>query len=379
MKLIALFFGIVAGVALLSALSMRLWGGAPEKMEETRAIIMQPDMTVAEFADANRLPEEVVAQAFALASPQDAEKRLREFGRDDAQIVQRVQAAFVFYQEEHSKNWGKILLKFIAWGAFLLLMFRLTRKAAITDKNRLLFYGASALLFGVMLGADPNPMGTIKDAIALYALKGVIFPPRLIACAVLLTTVLLANKFICAWGCQFGALQDLLFRLNKGKIGLLKPYKPPFVVTNAIRIAVFIGFTGVAFLWSFDLLGHVDPFKIYNPAALTLTSGAFIGLLLLASLFVYRPWCHCFCPFGLAGWLVEKFSVFKIKVNYQTCTACNACAKACPSTVMEAILKQNRVIPDCFSCSSCINVCPTHSIRFDSGKREAPPEQKFAA
>jgi NAD-dependent dihydropyrimidine dehydrogenase PreA subunit len=97
----------------------------------------------------------------------------------------------------------------------------------------------------------------------------------------------------------------------------------------------------------------------------------------VASLFVYRPWCHFFCPFGLVGWIVEKKSLFKIKVNYDTCTACGTCTKACPSTVMDAILKQDRVTPDCFACATCIESCPTDSIHFAAGKRSKPPAGKF--
>lgn len=85
-------------------------------------------------------------------------------------------------------------------------------------------------------------MGTIKDAITLYASKGVIFPPRMIALTVFLLMVLVANKFICSWGCQAGVLQDLVFRLNrnnKDTKGIIRQYKPSFLVTNSFRILFF--------------------------------------------------------------------------------------------------------------------------------------------
>jgi formate hydrogenlyase subunit 6/NADH:ubiquinone oxidoreductase subunit I len=44
---------------------------------------------------------------------------------------------------------------------------------------------------------------------------------------------------------------------------------------------------------------------------------------------------------------------------------------------MEAILKQNRIIPDCFACATCIQSCPTNSIHFELKKREKPPAGKF--
>jgi len=80
----------------------------------------------------------------------------------------------------------------------------------------------------------------------------------------------------------------------------------------------------------------------------------------------------------LVGWLLEKISIFKISVDYETCIACEACANSCPSTVMGAILKQERSIPDCFACGTCMNVCPTDSIKLQAGKRNKPPADKFA-
>jgi polyferredoxin len=108
-----------------------------------------------------------------------------------------------------------------------------------------------------------------------------------------------------------------------------------------------------------------------------MAGGLFIGLVLITSLFVYRPWCHFFCPFGLVGWLAEKISIFKVKVDYDKCIACGACSKACPSTVMGAILKQDRITPDCFSCGTCMEACPADAISFDCGKRPKPPQEKF--
>jgi polyferredoxin len=89
-------------------------------------------------------------------------------------------------------------------------------------------------------------------------------------------------------------------------------------------------FTVVAFAWGADIIDPLDPFKIYKPVYLTLTGAIFVGILLVSSLFIYRPWCHLFYPFGLVGWLVEKASRIRISVDYETCIACQKCATACP-------------------------------------------------
>jgi polyferredoxin len=137
-------------------------------------------------------------------------------------------------------------------------------------------------------------------------------------------------------------------------------------------------FTFVAFAQGTDIIESIDPFRIYKPSSLGIGAGAFIAAILIASLFTYRPWCHFFCPFGLVGWLVEKISLVKISVNYETCIACGKCADACPSTVMGAILRRNKkTIPDCFACYTCRDICPTGSVSFSSRKRTLPSPGHF--
>jgi len=381
-KIAAAWIGLILFVVVFSSLSMRLWGGAAEKeLTATQPLVIQDTMTLQEFGQQNQLADEIVQKVFNVTSPEGLQQPIQAFKLSPAEITDKVQKAAAFAAEEASKNWIKIVIKLALWVVFLVIVFFQLKNRRISAKMRKVWLLAAITLFGVVLGSDPNTMGTVKDAIVLFAKSRIIFPPRMIVLtAMLVGGTLLANKLICSWGCQFGTLQDVIFRFGrdaKDRKGVLPQWKLPFVVTNTIRVAFFILFTIVAFVWAFDMVGEIDPFKIFNPAMLGTAAIICIALMLIASLFIYRPWCHLFCPFGLVGWLVEKISLYKIKVNYDTCTACNACAKACPSTVMEAILKQDRAIPDCFACGTCIEVCPTQSIEFASGKRETPPAGKF--
>jgi NAD-dependent dihydropyrimidine dehydrogenase PreA subunit len=376
------FVLLVAGVVLLSLLSVSLWQEKPDKPGESAPLVLREGMTISEFGRENNLPNEVLQKAFGLPGKEDLEKKLEGLNLPAAEITARAAKAQVLAAEYESKNWFKIPLKFALWTLFMVGVFVLMRRRKITPGLRKGLYLAAMVLFGVILGADPGPMGTVKDAIALYGEKGVIFPPRMIALTVFLLMVVLANKFICAWGCQVGTLQDLIFRLNRNRKdtkGLLRQFRPSFAWTNGFRIAFFTLFSVVAFAWAMDIFETIDPFKIYKPAMIGMGGVIFIGLILVGSLFVYRPWCHLFCPFGLIGWLLEKISLFKIRVNYDSCIACGACEKACPSTVMGAILKRERVLPDCFACANCIDVCPTKSISLSTGKRSLPPAGKFKA
>ena len=380
-RIVVAFVVTIALVIALSLISVRIWSEKPETIEVSGEFVFTDGMTVAEFGQKNDLSAPTLKETFGLQTKEDLERKVDDFGLSREQITEKVTKGAVLDAEHESKNWVKILIKFVLWIAFLIVVFVMMYRGRIVPKTRKILYILAILIFGVIMGSDPSPMGTVKDAIALFASHGVIFPPRMIALIVFLLLVFLANKFICSWGCQVGTLQDLLFRINrntKDTKGILRQYKIPFAISNTIRIAFFIVFTIVAFLWATDIFEQIDPFKIYKPAMITYGGWIFLAAILVGSIFVYRPWCHLFCPFGLVGWLVEKISLFKITVNYDTCIACENCAKACPSPVMEAILKRDRVIPDCFACGNCIDVCPTNSITLRAGKRDKPPEGKFA-
>jgi len=375
------FLLTVAVVVAGSLLAGRLWSGKPEQLPETVQVIVREDMTIAEFGQANSLDRPTLKGLFDLQAPSDLQKKVADMGMTPEQLTKKLNQSQALQTERETKNWFKIPLKGGLWILFLATVFVLLRKGRINASSRKWVYAAAVLVFGVLLGSDPSPMGTVKDAIVLYGSRGVIFMPRLIAFSIFLLMVILANKFICSWGCQLGTLQDFVFRLNRDKAdkkGLFRQVKVPFVISNTIRMAFFTALTAVAFLWATDLVEHIDPFKIFKPKVLGIAGILFIGMILIAALFVYRPWCHFFCPFGLISWMAEKISLFRIKVDYDKCIGCEACSKACPSTVMDAILKQDRVVPDCFACGTCMEVCPAKAISFDKGKRQPVPDGKFA-
>jgi len=363
-----------------STVSSSLWASKEELPPENIAVNISEDMTLAEFGQKHNLDRKVLKKVFNLTSQDDLERHVADFGMNEHLLNKKINQVLTIQAEHGSKNWFKILLKGLLWFVFLLVVFTLLRKGKINAQRRKWIYMTAVGVFGIILGSDPSPMGTVKDAIVLLGSKSVIFPPRLIAFGIFLLMIILANKFICSWGCQLGTLQDLIFRFNrdsKDRNGLFGQIKIPFTISNSIRVLLFLVLILVAFIWAVDIIEPIDPFKIFKPQVIGVAGGLFIGFVLVVSFFVYRPWCHFFCPFGLVGWIAEKISLFKIKVDYDKCISCRACSKACPSTVMDAILKQDRLIPDCFSCGTCIETCPATAISFEYGKRQKPPAGKF--
>ena len=233
------FIIILFIVITTSAVSNYFWAGKQEQQPESLIITVSEDMTVAEFGKKYDLSRKTLRKIFNLTSQNDIKKQVTDFGMNQELINKKVNQALAIQAEHASKNWFKILLKGGLWIIFLLIVFFIFRKGKVTARNRKWIYMAAVVMFGILLGSDPSPMGTVKDAVVLFVSKHVIFPPRLIAFSIFLLMVVLANKFICSWGCQFGTLQDLFFRLNrdtKDRKGLFGQIKIPFIISNSINI-----------------------------------------------------------------------------------------------------------------------------------------------
>ncbi len=368
----------LAGVLLiavigLSILSVQWWGSKSEELELTGIKITSDTQTIADIARANEIPLIVVLKALKVDSAKAETTDLATLNLTPAETEQKITKSLITYREHQSKNWLKIFLKFILWGILLPLPAFFIARKKMTPKRRMLLYLISIVIFGIILGSDPSPMGTVKDAVFLITAHRTIFWPRIIALGLFLLTVVISTKLICSWGCQFGTLQDLLFRFGRNKRdrkGATRQFKPPFWISNSIRALFFLAAIIFGLVWSLDIVGLIDPFRIYKPLVLGIGGALFLAVTLVASLFIYRPWCHFACPFGLVSWLFEKLAIFRIKVDYSKCDACQACNSACPSTVMDAILKQDRIIPDCFGCGVCVESCPRDAASLTSSRKQ---------
>ncbi len=269
--------------------------------------------------------------------------------------------------EETAEAMKFIALKFAGWFVFIAAGAFLLKKRVLKFRSKLVFYGAAVLLFGVFFGPEPSPMHPVKDFIFRLGAMGTPVVLFLAFFAVLLIVSVVLNRSICAWGCHFGVFQDFIHRLFRNKKDtkhILTAYKPPFWIGNTVRALTFVGMVVAAFIFSFDLLGSVDPFKVFSPAAIGVGAGVFIAILVLLSMFFYRPFCHFFCPFGLLSWIASRINIVRIRIDRESCTDCKVCTRACPSLAMKGIYEGKKLPPDCYTCGSCIASCPTGAISF---------------
>jgi len=209
------------------------------------------------------------------------------------------------------------------------------------------------VVYGLRLRRDPLPNGGASMRLLLSSLlvQRNIVPALVVMLVVLLLLSWISNKAICGYGCQLGLLQDLLHRAP------LPKWQPPFWLSNGVRIVAFVGLIGGLAIAGLDWIGVVDPFMLFQfnfTPWIALMSGA----VLLASLFVYRPWCRFLCPFGLVSWGVEQVSLLRPRIDRDVCKNCKVCVKACPSGAMADFYDGNSIHADCFACGACIEACP---------------------
>ncbi len=365
--LIAGWLLLVAAVIGLSLLRSQLQQAPAEESPQVSSITVAETTTVGELARTAPLSPQVVAKALGVKLPEQARLSISDLGLSAPQAQAKLMRTLALRAEHESKDFRKIRLKFALWLVALTIPAVLLLRRQLSSTWRYILLATSVAVFGVWLGSDPSPMGTVKDAIVLGGKFHAVFPPRMVALGIFLLLVVAANKFICSWGCQFGTLQELLYRLNqrgRHQRPVLPVFRLPYAISNSIRGGIFVALTGAAFIWAFDLLGPVDPFKVYSPLHLSWIGGACVLLLLLLSPVLYRPWCNLACPFGLVSWVFERLSVLRPRVDYAKCIACHACENACPTAAMRGLLRGHAMPQDCFSCGDCLRACPTGAVRY---------------
>jgi NosR/NirI family transcriptional regulator, nitrous oxide reductase regulator len=143
-----------------------------------------------------------------------------------------------------------------------------------------------------------------------------------------LIVALFFGRTFCAAVCPHGALQDLV---------LLKPLKIPQWLEQGLGVIPFI-YLGVAVLFaatgSAFVICEYDPFiPLFRLSGGTtaLTIGASF---LIAGVFIGRPYCRFFCPYGALLRISSFFSKWRVRITPDTCTQCTLCAESCPFGVI---------------------------------------------
>ena len=205
----------------------------------------------------------------------------------------------------------------------------------------------------------------------------------------------LLGRFICGFLCPFGWFQELLHKIPTKKIST-KKLKP----LTYIKYAVLLFMVVLMPMFITNDVGMGDPFfcKYLCPqgvleGAIPLAAvnsgiraalgalfswklGILITVIVLSVLF-YRPFCKWLCPLGAFYALLNKVSLFGMKVDKHKCVSCGKCAKACK---MDVDVTKAPDHTECIRCGMCVRACPTKAVSFrygfGNGKETDRPAEK---
>ena len=77
--------------------------------------------------------------------------------------------------------------------------------------------------------------------------------------------------------------------------------------------------------------------------------------MIVLSILFYRPFCKWLCPLGAFYALLNKVSLFQMKVDNDKCVSCGKCAKVCK---MDVDVKKKPNHTECIRRGMCVNACP---------------------
>lgn len=198
----------------------------------------------------------------------------------------------------------------------------------------------------------------------------------------------LLGRFICGFLCPFGWFQELLHKIPTKKFSTkkLRPltYVKYFVLLFFVVLLPILVVNDVKmgdpffckYLCPQGVLEGAIPLSAVNQgirSALGILFSWKLAILIVVialSIIFYRPFCKWICPLGALYALLNKVSLFQMKVDNNKCVSCGKCAKVCK---MDVDVTKSPNHTECIRCGMCINACPTNAISyrygFGSGKQ----------
>ncbi len=181
---------------------------------------------------------------------------------------------------------------------------------------------------------------------------------------VFLLAVLLGPVF-CGWICPLGTFQEWIGKIGKRifkkRYNLFVPkrldgFMRYFRILVLVWVIYIIAKTGLL------VFSNVDPYyALFNfwTGEVAIQALVIISLTAIGSLFVERPWCKYLCPYGALLGFTNKFRIFNLYRDKNTCISCDICSKSCPMNIDVANSKRVSQL-QCISCFECTseNICP---------------------
>ena len=258
---------------------------------------------------------------------------------------------------------GKVSYNRLYWAIGILLFTILAGimvRYKTTRKLRGLFLLAGLVILGFYRGG-PGVISSFQNAYLLLLGVKVNWQAAVLFLGLIPVTYLFGKVF-CGWVCYLGAIQEFLYI---DKIKILQSERAQKIMkwiryVALAAILIQLTFTHII-LWN-----KIGPFKVainlYSP---NLTGYILLAIVLVSSVFIYRPFCKMICPVGLLHGFVSRIPGASVLGINNSCTGCKTCNTSCQ---INAITRENRISKldneECIRCGDCLDDCRIQSISF---------------
>lgn len=216
------------------------------------------------------------------------------------------------------------------------------------------------------------PIGTLQASLVASGQK---LPFYIVG--TLLAFGALLGRTVCGWLCPFGLIQDLLDKIplpkiRKGAWSRFLSRGKYVILIGLVLVApvVLLAVTGIgtpafcAWLCPAGTLGAGIPLVSTNENLQIMVGALFdwkvavLVLILVLSLFVYRPFCRFLCPLGAIYSFFNRFALLRYRVDEAKCVGCSDCLEVCRVDIRHVSDRE------CIQCGDCVSGCPQGAIRF---------------
>ncbi len=174
------------------------------------------------------------------------------------------------------------------------------------------------------IGSIQNAVFTIFDADYAASITVILF------LLVPLAFTLFFGRMFCASVCPLGAIQDVF---------LLKPLRVPPWLESSLRLLAYV-YLGLAVLFAATgaafVICRYDPFIGFFRLSATFNM-LIVGMcFLVVGIFIGRPYCRFFCPYGILLRHISRLSKWRVTITPDECINCRLCQDACPFGAIES-------------------------------------------
>ena len=176
---------------------------------------------------------------------------------------------------------------------------------------------------------------------------------------------ILFGPVFCGWVCPLGTVQEWVGKLGKKIFRKRYNHFIPSKLDRYLRYLRYALLAWVIYMTAMTgklVFSDLDPyFALFNfwTGEVAISGLLILGVTLLGSIFVERPWCKYACPYGAVLGITNLFRIFSIRRGESECKLCGVCTRDCPMNIpVDDVLVVNDL--QCISCLECTSeaVCP---------------------